>query len=135
MVNNMETGLMKIKEYSDGTSFWRVACDCHEPNHDVKLWFDPDPDLEYLNLNLTMEVGFHSYGYGIDDSKWEAFTRRVRSFNKRLRHAAKVLFTGYATVEGDVVLSEDGVKAMKTALDRGLEHFENVKKQRKKKKT
>lgn len=123
---------MKVNDYPDGTSFWRIACDCHEPNHDLQLWFEPDNDREYLDLNLTMEVGFYSYNYSPGDTTWEAIERRVENFRKRIRHAVKVLFTGYATMEGNVILSKDGVKAMQFALDKGIEHFEKVKEQQKK---
>lgn len=122
----MEKKLMKVSDYKDGSSLWRIACDCGEPNHDVHMWFEPDPDCELVSLNLGMEMGFYSKGYS--NSLWGKISDRASELKRRIRHAAKVLFTGYATVQGDVILNEDGIRAMKLALEKGLEHAQNCNK-------
>jgi len=116
----MTDKLMKLKQYSDGASYWRVACDCHSPDHDVTLWFEPEPGVELVNLNLSMEVGFFDKHYG-------GFSGMINNLTKRVRHAAKVLFTGYATMQGDVVLDEAGIKAMQAALKQGIAHAQAAK--------
>ena len=108
----MQNKLMKIKEYSDGSSSWRVACDCHDPNHDCQLWFErsleDEPRIQDISLMLSMEVGIYK-NYNLLENLW-----------KRITIAAKVLFTGYHTATGEVILDEDGIKALQCALDQGL---------------
>lgn len=115
--------LMKLKEYDDGTSFWRIACDCSEPNHDVQLWFDiEDEEYPYMNLNMTMEIGAYS--------KWhDAFYKR---WWWRIKSASQILFTGHYTMTGDVILDKDGVAAMQTALAEGIKIFKKGEEIRKK---
>lgn len=119
----MTDKLMKLKQYSDGASYWRVACDCHSPDHDVTLWFEPEPGVELVNLNLSMEVGFFDRHHG-------GFSGMINNLRLRARHAAKVLFTGYATMQGDVVLDEAGMKAMQAALTQGMAHAKACKSKR-----
>ena len=108
----MQNKLMKIKEYSDGSSSWRVACDCHDPNHDCQLWFErsveDEPRIQDISLMLSMEVGIYK-NYNLLENLW-----------KRITIAAKVLFTGYHTATGEVILDEDGIKALQFALEQGL---------------
>ena len=103
---------MKIKEYSDGSSSWRVACDCHDPNHDCQLWFErsveDEPRIQDISLMLSMEVGIYK-NYNLLENLW-----------RRISIAAKVLFTGYHTATGEVILDEDGIKALQFALEQGL---------------
>ena len=108
----MQNKLMKIKEYPDGSSSWRVACDCHDPNHDCQLWFErsleDEPRIQDISLMLSMEVGIYK-NYNLLENLW-----------KRITIAAKVLFTGYHTATGEVILDEDGIKALQFALEQGL---------------
>jgi hypothetical protein len=108
----MQNKLMKIKEYEDGSSSWRVACDCHDPNHDCQLWFEhtveDEPLIRQLSLMLSMEVGIYPR-YNFFENLWH-----------RITIAAKVLFTGYHTATGEVILDEDGIKALQFALEQGL---------------
>ena len=108
----MQNKLMKIKEYSDGSSSWRVACDCHDPNHDCQLWFErsveDEPRIQDISLMLSMEVGIYK-NYNLLENLW-----------RRISIAAKVLFTGYHTATGEVILDEDGIKALQFALEQGL---------------
>lgn len=128
----MEPKLMKVKDYSDGSSLWRVACECGSPNHDVHLWFEPDPDTDYISLNLSMEVGFYNRGYH-SDTVWGRILARIRDYRRRAVHAARVLFTGYATLDGDVILDQEGIQAMKLALDKGLDHVKQIEQKSKSK--
>ena len=108
----MQNKLMKIKEYEDGSSSWRVACDCHDPNHDCQLWFErsveDEPRIQDISLMLSMEVGIYK-NYNLLENLW-----------RRISIAAKVLFTGYHTATGEVILDEDGIKALQFALEQGL---------------
>ena len=110
----MQNKLMKIKEYPDGSSSWRVACDCHDPNHDCQLWFErtveDEPRIPDLSLMLSMEVGIYPR-LNFLENLW-----------RRISIAAKVLFTGYHTATGEVILDEDGIRALQFALEQGLAH-------------
>ena len=106
----MTKKLMELESYSNGDSYWRVACDCTEPDHDAKLWFEKDDDFGHIILNLSMEVGIYPR-YNFLENLWQ-----------RITVAAKVFFTGYHTATGDVILDEDGIKAMQEALKKGLAH-------------
>lgn len=109
-------GVMKIKEYNDGESYWRVACECSDPRHDAELWFEVDKEYGDMSLNLTMEVGFYP---NRSINHWEAFTRRLKT-------AIQVLFTGHFTTQGNLLLSEENVKALEFALAEGQKHAKVV---------
>lgn len=111
-----EKKLMKLADYEDGSSFWRIACDCMQPDHDVNLWFESNDD--HVELNLSMEVGFYWSG------NW------FKNLQRRVTYAFKILFFGHCTMEGNVILDSDGVTAMRTALDDGLKHIADVKLQK-----
>lgn len=125
----MQSKLMKIDQNNDGSSIWRVACECTSPDHDVHMWFEPDTETDTVSLNLSMEIGFYYKGVSSDSFK-DRVLDQLYDFKRRLKHAARVLFTGYARLEGDVILNQDGIEAMKTAIDKSLEHFESIKKNR-----
>jgi hypothetical protein len=46
---------------------------------------------------------------------------------KRIIIATKVLFTGYYTATGEVILDDKGIAAMQTALAEGVAHVEKSK--------
>lgn len=116
----MLPGVMKIKEYNDGESFWRVACECSDSRHDAELWFEVDKDYGDMSLNLGIEVGFYP-NYSLN--RWDAFTRRLKT-------AIQVLFTGHFTTQGNVLLDESNVKALQYALEKGTEHARVVREQK-----
>jgi hypothetical protein len=111
----MQEKLMKLNDYSDGSNHWRIACDCLDSNHDCDLWFSPHEQLESVGLNLSMEVGIYPR-YNWLENIW-----------KRIAIATKVLFTGYYTATGEVILDDKGIAAMQTALTEGVAHVEKSK--------
>jgi hypothetical protein len=117
--------LMRIKEYPDGDSYWRIACDCSDSNHDVALWFDASSEEKEwgtVNLNLSMEIGAHErYAYQAD-KWWYPISRFFEHAKWRISLACKILFTGHHTMSGDVILDLEGIKAMQMALDEGIKH-------------
>lgn len=107
---------MKFDEHEDGSSYWRVACECSEPHHDVQLYFETmDEDFEDVSLCLSMEIGFYTRW-----GRWENFKRRLHA-------AVTILFTGRYEMTGEVMLNKDGMIAMKTALDKGVEHADQCR--------
>lgn len=113
----MQEKLMKVRQWEDGDVLYRVACDCGSPDHDAHLWFEAiDKDHTDVSMSLSIEVGF----YPKHDSWFESMVRRLRA-------ASKIIFTGCYTMSGDVILDEAGMKAMRTGLDKGLEHAKAAK--------
>jgi len=119
----MQKKVMKINEYPDGDSYWRIACDCGDPHHDVELFFEiNDKDYPEIALNLTMEMGARER-IQYSDWTWVNYLNNARqNIFWRFSTAFKVLFTGYIEMSGDVILDEDGINAMKMALDEGINH-------------
>lgn len=110
-------GVMKIKEYNDGESYWRVACECSDPRHDAELWFEVDKEYGDMSLNLSMEVGVYPNRY----------QNIFETFGKRVATAFKILFTGHFETQGNVLLSNENVKALQYAIEKGTEHAERVR--------
>ena len=104
-MNKIPKKVMLEEDYEDGTTMWRVPCDCHEPQHDARLWFEVD-EHGCASLRITTEIGFYQTG----------FWRNVR---RRFVAAGRMLFTGYCTMDGEVVLQEDGIDGLRYALDEG----------------
>ena len=103
---------MKLADYANGSSHWRVACDCSDSNHDVSMWFEPlDKDYEDVSLMVELEYGAHE--------RWGNFFKR---WPWRISTALKILFTGHYTFTSEVILNKDGLDAMKLALENGLRH-------------
>lgn len=117
--------LMLVKSYDDGSSNWRVACDCIEAGHDVNLWFDADEDYQLsgdINLNLSMEIGAREcIGSRYDNTTIiENISWVYRIIKWRVTTALKILFSGYYIMSGNVILDINGINAMQTALAEGV---------------
>lgn len=122
----MQERVMKFHEDKvDGSSFWRVACDCSDSKHDAHLYFETD-EHGFIILNLSVETGFY-------DSYYPEFGGVIRTLWNRVCAAVKILFTGRYTTTGDVILNESGVKAMRVVLDEVLKTHEQTRKEKSKK--
>ncbi len=114
--------LMKINDYPDGDSHWRIACDCSDPAHDISLWFDAnanDKEFGIINLNLSTELSwYHDISY--HSGWWDHISRPFKVLWWRIKMAAKFLFIGHHIMTGDVILDLEGIKAMQMALEEGL---------------
>lgn len=122
----MQNRVMKFYEHKDdGSSYWRVACDCSDSNHDAHLYFEVD-EYGFINTTMYYETGFY-------DSYYPEFGGIVRTLWNRLCAATKILFTGRYTMTGDVILNEDGTKAMRVVLDEALKQHKQFRKDQLKK--
>jgi hypothetical protein len=97
--------VMLDEDYEDGTTMWRVPCDCHDPAHDARLWFEVD-EHGFASLRISTEVGFYRTSF-------------LRNLRRRFDAAFKMLFVGYYTMEGEVCLTHDGINGLRYALDEG----------------
>jgi hypothetical protein len=110
--------VMLIEEYKDGTSFWRVPCDCSDPDHDVHLWFEVDDD-GIAALRITRELGFYANEWHSDDNWHERIARKFGRGWSRIKAATKILFKGYLTMDGEVCLTKEGIEGLQYALTEG----------------
>lgn len=106
--------LMKVSEYPDGSSHYRIACECLDSSHDVHLFFDKDEETSSFSLELIMSVDYQSRRSNVFVNFWH-----------RLVDAVKLLFTGKIQVSGDVILEKDGIEAMQAALKEGMRSLNN----------
>lgn len=106
----MQKKLMKLNEYTDGTSWWRVACDCGDSRHDVALWFEADRDINAVTLSIETELYAHAPWH---DKFWRRWVWRIRT-------AARALFIGEVTAYSNVILDKEGVAAMRIAMEEGF---------------
>lgn len=110
--------IMLEADYEDGTTMWRIPCDCHDPEHDARLWFELDED-GFPSLKISTEVGFYHYKRYDDDNLLERFRDWRERIWKRITIVSKMLFTGYYTMEGEVILNEESIAAFQYALTEG----------------
>lgn len=102
--------VMLEEEYKDGTTMWRIPCDCHEPQHDARFWFEVD-EHGLMSLSITTEVGFYK-------TSWR------RNIWRRVKASFLMLFRGYYTMEGEVILKKDAIKGLQYALTEGSKRAE-----------
>ena len=119
--------VMLVEEYKDGTSFWRVPCDCSDPAHDVHLWFEVDDD-GIAALRITRQLGYYANSWYNDDPWFKRLPRWVGRMWDRFKAANKILFKGYLTMEGEVCLTKDGIDGLQLALTEGKKHMVKAEK-------
>lgn len=110
--------VMLVADYKDGTTFWRVPCDCSDPDHDVHLWFEVD-DHGSAALRITRELGFYASDWHSDDNWHERIVRKFGRGWSRIKAATKILFKGYLTMDGEVCLTKEGIDGLQYALTEG----------------
>ena len=114
--------VMLVEEYKDGTSFWRVPCDCSDPDHDAHLWFEVD-DAGLGALRITRQLGYYKNSW-YDDAPWyERAQRWCGRMWDRFKAANKILFKGYITMDGELCLTKEGVDGLQYALTEGKKNM------------
>ena len=110
--------VMLVNEYKDGTTFWRVPCDCNDPDHDVHLWFEVDDD-GIASLRITRQLGYYKNSWYDDAPVYDRFLHWCDRMWDRFKAANKILFKGYLTMDGDVILTKEGIEGLQYALIEG----------------
>lgn len=115
----ISTGVMKIIE-GPGYVFYRVACDCSEPDHDITLELEVDPqDYPIFSLNI--------YSNLYVDTFWGNKNIFSRAW-KRIKIALKVLWSGYVETGSNFLLMKDeNIDAFINALQEGKEKLEKYR--------
>lgn len=100
---------MRTGDYCDAHAF-RVACDCHSNQHDLDVWIEVKPDTDCSDITLTfykdIYVPFWKTGYN------------------RLLEAWRVLFTGYATRQGDFIMDKATARRFCATIERSIQDLE-----------
>ena len=98
---------MKTGEWT-GADCYRVACECHHPEHDLDVWIEVESDAEVREVTLTLYKE-------LSTPVWE------QGFN-RVREALRVLFTGSTRVAGTIIMrrevAENFLAAVRSSIDR-----------------
>jgi hypothetical protein len=104
--------IMRTGEYQDAHAY-RVACDCHSNTHDLDVWIEVAPESDCDDITVTfykdIYVPFWKLGYN------------------RLQEAWRVLFTGYATRQGDFVMDRATARQLCATIERSLQDLEQKK--------
>ena len=92
---------MTTAVYPDCRSF-RVACDCHDSDHDVDVWIEvaSDPDVSSVTVTFYREL---------DTPWWES------GFN-RFREAWQILVHGRSRFSGTLIMREETAKTLCDAI-------------------
>lgn len=120
----MQEKVMLFRDYKDGTSIWKVACDCADSSHDATLWFRVETIGGHAHAELDFSLEFQAS---------EHYDTGIRAFFKRIwwriKTATKIMLNGHITVYRDISLTNGGIEALQLALSEGKEKCEkSVKK-------
>jgi hypothetical protein len=107
---------MKTAQY-DKAVYYRMACDCTSPNHDMTIELETDEDFLSLHLYCDLEADIH----------W-GDTNRFQRLWKRIKIAARVIFTGYMKVGEEFLFQEEKhIDSFINALEEGKQLLKEKK--------
>ena len=92
---------MKTAEYDDAVSF-RVACDCHDNQHDVDVWIEVEKDDEVHEITVT-------FYRELDTPWWD------KGFN-RFREAWQILVHGRSRFSGSIIIRSETAQHLCDAI-------------------
>jgi hypothetical protein len=107
MDNQPTRNIMRTGEWSDADCY-RVACDCHDRDHDLDVWIEVESDREVQDVTVTLYKELYS-------PVWEP------GFN-RFCEAIRLLFTGTTRVAGSIIMrravAENFLATVRQSIDR-----------------
>jgi hypothetical protein len=106
--------VMRIHEFGDAI-YYRIACDCGEPNCDLTIEFEYDKDLNHVNLIIykNLRASAHWGGY------WNHFDF-IRVFWNKIKMMWAILTRGYIEVcEGTLLTDFEHIDNFIKALQEG----------------
>jgi len=105
--------VMKTSE-GPGYVFYRVACDCTDPDHDIILELEVDPKgypIYSLNIYSNLDINANWQDNNFFSKAW-----------RRIKIAIKVLCTGYVEIGSNFLLmTGDHIDSFINALQEGKE--------------
>jgi hypothetical protein len=98
-------GIMTTAVYPDARSF-RVACDCHDSDHDVDVWIEVESDHDVREVTIT-------FYRELDTPWWEP------GFN-RFREAWQILRHGRSRFSGTLIVREQTAQTLCDAIQSSI---------------
>jgi hypothetical protein len=101
--------IMQTGEWSDADCY-RVACECHDSDHDLDVWIEAEGDQDTREITLT----FYK----------ELATPTWRPGFNRFREALRILFTGSSRWEGTIILKRDVAQNLIRTIQHSIDRLE-----------
>lgn len=99
------TSIMQSGEFKDAKSF-RIACECHSPDHQVEMWIELDNDRQSKNLTISFYI--------------TATTVFWKEGFSRLRAAWDILINGYREEGHTLILSEQAAMNLAESMTKTI---------------
>lgn len=108
--------VMKYGPIGDKSIWYRIGCDCMEPNCDLTLELEKDTDHSwiYLNMYKNLHASAH-WGYG---EKWGWFNW-LRVLLNKFSLCWKIITKGYLEISESMILKEQQIDDFVDALQEG----------------
>jgi len=104
--------IMKTGEWLDADAY-RVACDCHDADHDLNVWIEVESDREVQDVTVTLYKELYS-------PVWEP------GFN-RVREALRLLFTGTTRVAGSIIMRREVAENFLATVRQSIDRLDQTK--------
>jgi hypothetical protein len=101
--------IMQTGEWPDGECY-RVACECHDSDHDLTVWIESESDPEVREITLTF--------YKELDTPWWG-----SGFN-RFREAWRILRHGRSRFSGTIILKQDVAQNLIRTIQNSIDRLE-----------
>ena len=106
MNNQPLRNIMKTGEWPD-TKCYRVACECHDNQHDLDVWIELEPDPEVNEITVT-------FYRELDTPFWE------KGFN-RFREAWNILVHGRSRFSGSLIVRTETAQHLCDAIQSSIQ--------------
>ena len=103
--------ISKSGEWKDASAY-KIACDCHDNDHNVDMWLEVDPDSEFKDITISFHVQTTA-------PFWE------KGFN-RFKLIWELLTTGYYKSEHHFILNEQTATNLITIIKKDLTKFKQI---------
>jgi len=101
--------IMKTGEWPDADAY-RVACECHDSDHDLTVWIESESDPEVREVTLT-------FYKELETPWWES------GFN-RFREAWRILVYGRSRFSGTIILKQDVAQNLINTIQNSINRLE-----------
>ena len=122
--------VMKMSELNNGANImYRASCACMDPDCDVWIDIEWDPEIGETVLQFYAKVGY--WGEYEDHSKCliRRIPTKIKNLWYRFKKAAELFFTGYLNSEGSFLMEKsEQIEDFIGALNEGLEKVRNWEK-------
>lgn len=103
--------ISKSGEWKDASAY-KLACECHDNDHNVDMWIEVDPDSEFKDITISFHVQTTA-------PFWE------KGFN-RFKLIWQLLTTGYYKSEHHFILNEQSAINLICTIKKDLTKFKKL---------